>query len=124
MRLVPVLSSFAMDYDRAFYERIAQTSRRSARVVVPLVLRLLSPKSVIDFGCGIGTWLSVFEENGIDDYLGVDGDYFPLEMLEIVQGSYVSFDLTRPYTCHRRFDLVVSLQVAEHLPCHCAAAFV
>jgi hypothetical protein len=34
------------------------------------------------------------------------------------------FDLTRPLRLERQFDLVVSLEVAEHLPPECAATFV
>ena len=113
-----------MEDDEAFYKRIAQTSRRSARTVVPLVKRLLSPKSVIDVGCGTGTWLSAFAESGIRDYVGVEGNHFPTGMLEIPAENYVSFDLTRPYACDRTFDLVVSLEVAERLPSQCAVPFV
>jgi SAM-dependent methyltransferase len=113
-----------MPYDQAFYKRHAQTAHRSARHVVPAVLAYIRPKSVIDIGCGTGTWLSVFAENGIADFLGVDGDFVPSYILEIPPERYVSFDLTLPYNSDRRFDLVVSLEVAEHLPPHCAVSFV
>ena len=113
-----------VEYTYAFYKKIAETARRSARHIVPTVLAYTEPKSVIDIGCGTGTWLSVFEENGIADFLGVDGDFVPKELLEIPTSRYVAFDLTRPFNCGRRFDLVISLEVAEHLPSHCAASFI
>ena len=72
-----------MEYDRAFFKKLAETARRSARHIVPIVLARIEPKSVIDVGCGTGTWLSVFEENGIADFLGIDGAFVPKEMLEI-----------------------------------------
>jgi hypothetical protein len=34
---------------------------------VPLFLRHVSPTCVIDVGCGVGAWLSVFRAAGIDD---------------------------------------------------------
>ncbi len=37
----------------------------SAREVVPIIMELVNPKSVIDIGCGTGTWLSVFEKHGV-----------------------------------------------------------
>jgi hypothetical protein len=33
-------------------------------------------------------------------------------------------DLERPFQLKRKFDLVVSLEVAEHRPAHCAEDFV
>jgi SAM-dependent methyltransferase len=111
-------------YDKIFYTELAQSARRSARHIVPIVLGCIKPMSVVDVGCGIGTWLSVFAENGIADYFGIDGDFVPKESLEISPERFVSFDLTRMYKSTRRFDLVVSLEVAEHLPRSCADPFV
>ncbi len=34
----------------------------SAQTVVPLVAELVKPKSIIDFGCGVGCWLKAFDE--------------------------------------------------------------
>ena len=48
-------------------------SLQSARVVVPLLMDLLHPSSVIDVGCGGGSWLRAFRENGILESLGIDG---------------------------------------------------
>jgi cyclopropane fatty-acyl-phospholipid synthase-like methyltransferase len=111
-------------YDEAFYKMQARTARRSARYIVPIVLRYIKPMSVVDVGCGTGTWLSVFAENGIADFFGIDGDFVRKEMLEIPPERYASFDLTQMYKSSRRFDLVVSLEVAEHLPAQSADSFV
>jgi SAM-dependent methyltransferase len=113
-----------MTYDRAFYEAIAEAARRSAHQVIPIILDYVSPKSVIDIGCGTGTWLSVFNSHGVADFLGVDAESVPKELLEIPTSRYVAFDLRRPFACARRFDLVLSLEVAEHLPSQSAPSFV
>ena len=54
---------------------------RAARVIVPLLLQIKSAKSILDVGCGTGTWLKVGEENGVRDYLGIDGTYVNPENL-------------------------------------------
>ncbi|NND34090.1 MAG: hypothetical protein HKN76_15990, partial [Saprospiraceae bacterium] len=36
----------------------------SPRLMVPLILKKLSVESVVDVGCGLGTWLKVFAEHG------------------------------------------------------------
>jgi SAM-dependent methyltransferase len=101
-----------------------ERSRQSAHEIVPLVMELLQPASIVDVGCGVGTWLSVFKQHGVADVLGIDGHYVDKAMLEIPEGSFLARDLTQPLRLERRFDLVVSLEVAEHLPPECAEGFV
>ena len=111
-------------YDRRFYEESRDGSLASARVVVPLILDLVPVKSVCDVGCGVAPWLSVFRERGVHDILGVDGDYVDTKLLCIPADRFIPLDLSQPVTLERRFDLVVSLEVAEHLPESRAASFV
>src|SRR5215467_13018648 len=111
-------------YTVDFYKIHRQGSRRSASQIVPLVLELVQPKSVIDVGCGVGAWLSVFNECGVEDFYGLDGEYVDRNMLEIPHQRFLAVDLTKPIQLNRQFDLVVSLEVAEHLPDNCAEMFV
>lgn len=89
---------------------------KAAEVIVPLLLQYIKPKSVVDVGCGIGTWLKVFEKYIGEDYLGIDGDYVNRALLMIPKEKFLAYDLRTPLTISRKFDLVVSLEVAEHLP--------
>lgn len=75
-------------------------------------------------GTGTGTWLAVFRELGIDDVWGVDGDYLDRRLLEIPEDRFIASDLTEPLRVDRRFDLALSLEVAEHLPPECGDEFV
>ena len=104
------------DYTEDFYEARRKGAQKSAKAIVPLVLELIQPRSVIDVGCGSGSWLSVFKECGVSDVLGLDGDYVDRGMLEIPEEQFLAVDLTNPLKIDRQFDLVVSLEVAEHLP--------
>lgn len=104
------------NYDRAYSDNSLDYSLQSAREVVPLVMELLKPGSVIDVGCGAGAWLSVFADNKVADLLGVDGDYTDKTSLLIPEEQFLSHDLRNPLRLDREYDLVVSLEVAEHLP--------
>jgi SAM-dependent methyltransferase len=111
-------------YSPEFFENHQEGSTSSAEIVVPIVLSLFSVSSVVDVGCGVGGWLSVFERLGIDDYLGIDGDYVPRDILRIPPDKFLPRDLLALTDVGRRFDLACSLEVAEHLPEHCAEQFV
>lgn len=111
-------------YTGEFYKLHRDISRQSAQQVIPMVLELVHPKSVVDVGCGVGAWLSVFKEYGVDDIYGIDGDYVDRNMLEIPEQCFFPSDLSKAIRLNRQFDLVVSLEVAEHLPNDCAETFV
>jgi SAM-dependent methyltransferase len=112
------------NYTKAFYEGLRSGVERSAEVIVPLVVDLLHPRSVVDVGCGDGSWLAAFRRLGMEDVLGIDGDYVERGLLQIPQNHFQAADLSRPLVLSRTFDLAVSLEVAEHLPEKCAAVFV
>jgi SAM-dependent methyltransferase len=111
-------------YTPDFYRMHRDGARRSGEAIVPIVLDLVRPRSVIDVGCGLGVWLSVFRKHGIEDVWGVDGPYVDRSLLEIPPDRFVPADLRNPVRQSRRFDLVVSVEVAEHLPEDRAAGFV
>ena len=111
-------------YTNEFFQSVQDGARRSAKVVVPLVLQWVRPSSIIDVGCGQGAWLAEFRELGVTDALGVDGDYVDRQRLEIPAECFQARDLSQPLNLTRRFDLAMSLEVAEHLPSQAADGFI
>jgi SAM-dependent methyltransferase len=111
-------------YSSFFYAEQQSGSIASAECVVPHVLSLFPVSSVLDVGCGVGGWLEVFARNGVVDYLGVDGAYVPLNMLKIPVDRFRALDVCNLPDFGRKFDLVCSLEVAEHLPAAAAGRFV
>lgn len=110
-------------YTDGFYE--ARTdSLMSAKHIVPLIMDMVNPKSVIDIGCGTGAFLSVFKKNGVNKILGLDGDWVSKDNLVISPENFKAFDLTQPFRWNEKFDLVVSLEVAEHLTEESAENFI
>ncbi|MEG5196903.1 MULTISPECIES: glycosyltransferase [unclassified Microcoleus] len=114
-------------YTRDFYQAIDAGTRSSATEIIPLLLDLLQPilpKNVVDVGCGTGGWLAAFQKLGITECLGIDGDYVDRTLLQIPLNQFQAADLKQPLQINRKFDLAVSLEVAEHLPATCAETFV
>ena len=106
----------AATYDDRFFEGQEQEATRSADVVIPHIIEFLGgvPTTVLDVGCGIGAWLSVWALAG-SEILGVDGQYLDDSKILIPVDRFVSYDLTLPLNLGRRFDLVTCLEVLEHL---------
>jgi len=111
-------------YDAVFYDYINDGSRESARTVVPLILREIKIESLLDVGAGHGAWAAEWMAAGVNDVLAVDGDYVNEEQLAIPANSFRAHDLSTSLDLGRKFDLVQSLEVAEHLPHTEAASFV
>jgi SAM-dependent methyltransferase len=116
--------SLPRQYDPAFHERLAAGSRSSADVLVPLVLEMVPARSVVDVGCGLGHWLAAFRDLGVDDVVGVEGSSLDPEALVISRERVELRDLSRPFELDRTFDLVLALEVGEHLPAVAAEGFV
>ena len=111
-------------YSTAYFETLRRGARSSAERIVPLLLNYVPANSVIDIGCGTGTWLSVFQEQGVQVVLGVDGDYIDPAQLEIAPDCFLARDLETSFTIDRKFDLALSVEVAEHLSPDSANTFV
>ena len=111
-------------YSRKFFAHLREGSAGSARALVPIVLDIHPARSMIDVGCGIGGWVKAFADHGVSA-LGIDGDYVDRQQLLIPQDRFVAQDLNRPLDVadlgrrygneSGRFDLAISLEVAEHL---------
>ena len=111
-------------YGRVEFERQQQRSRIAAGAIIPLVLQATSARSVVDVGCGVGTWLAACAENGIEDYLGIDGYHVDADLLQIPRQHFRTADLREPLTLDRSYDLALSVEVAEHLPPEAGPALV
>ena len=111
-------------YSNKFFDDIYAGALCSAREIVPLVLEYVQPRSVIDVGCGIGVWLSVFKEFGVKEIFGIDGPWIEKNRLLIPEACFRPYNLEEPFLLAQEKDLAVSLEVAEHLPAQCAENFV
>jgi SAM-dependent methyltransferase len=99
------------------FEEERQLALDSATAVVAKINDIMPVGSVVDVGCGVGNWLSVFAQQGADRIIGIDGDYIDRRRLAIERSCFVPWDLNRPLAGLKlgRFDLAMSLEVGEHL---------
>lgn len=110
-------------YDENFYRMQKDGSYRSASIILPILMRYIHPRNVIDVGCGVGTWLAVWKNFGVDVH-GVDGDYVDRTQLFIPEANFQPVNLEARFSTNAKFDLVETLEVAEHLTPNRADTFV
>lgn len=112
------------EYTEDFYEYIERGSIASAKEYTKLLVPLLRPNSILDVGCGRGAWLREWKNAGVETIRGADGPYVIMQSLHIPIDDFTGVDLSRPFRLGQQFDIVSSLEVAEHLDPSCSQEFV
>ena len=112
------------EYTEEFFEYIERGSIASARRFSAFLTPLLDVNSILDIGCGRGAWLREWRYAGVKVVHGADGPYVRRESLLIPAEDFTAVDLSHKFDLGQRYDLVSSLEVAEHLPRSASEAFV
>jgi SAM-dependent methyltransferase len=103
-------------YSDEFFSTRHDKTVFAARTILSIIHEVADrPRSVIDIGCGVGTWLKVATEFGASDVLGVDGPWVSNEHLVIPKSNFRIADFETGYKPDKKFDLAISLEVAEHV---------
>jgi SAM-dependent methyltransferase len=102
----------AIDYDHSQNLHSTDDARAALDVVFPGGV----PASILDVGCGTGTWLRTIAQAGVTDYLGVDGVDIPANELLIERDHFIQMNIATEWDLGRRFAAALCLEVAEHLP--------
>jgi SAM-dependent methyltransferase len=101
-------------YTKNFFEN-RQAAFKSAEQITPLIYNLLQPESVVDVGCGLGEFLYFLKKRGVQNIKRIDGEWVDKKKLLIPEKDFYSADLEKPLNLKKKFDLVISLEVAEHI---------
>ena len=106
---------FAVVHDRLQY---------SAGRIFEIVQRHLALTSALDVGCGTGDFLFQANKRGMADVFGIEGAWAADSRFLLEPDKRRLTDLEQPFDLGRTFDLVISLEVAEHLSARAAQGFV
>ena len=110
-------------YSTQFFDSQRDGSLASAAIILPLLVDIFRPRSLVDIGCGQGTWSKTAMSLGIDDQVGVDGAW-ARPVLAIPPDKFRACDLAASFDLGRHFDLAISMEVGEHIAPERADTFV
>lgn len=112
------------EYNHIFYQNRNQETYHSAKTILSIIFELIPQiQSVLDVGCGVGTWLKVSKELGASSCFGYEGEWFDKKNL-VVEEEFVSLVNFEKLQINKTVDLLINLEVAEHLNEKCAEAFI
>jgi len=112
-------------YSNDFYQERHKRTLVPAKIILEIVRgKLPAIKSAVDFGCGVGTWLSVLKGDGVNNIKGMEGAWVKEEFLQIKKEDFCIANLENKIKLDFKYDLAISLEVAEHLSAKVSSQFV
>jgi SAM-dependent methyltransferase len=103
-------------YDNDYYQRIIDpAAQSSAPIIAATVVSQFSPASIVDVGCGSGAILSAFDALRIRAF-GIDYAKAAVDLCRARGLDVERFDIESGEAFTRAADVVLSTEVAEHLP--------
>ncbi|MDH6305311.1 SAM-dependent methyltransferase [Parabacteroides sp. PF5-5] len=113
-------------YDNFFYEgNRCKKKTDSVDIVLTEAFKVLPQiNSVVDFGCATGTWLASLQKYGVKEIKGLDGSWVKKDLLVIPPECFVEADFDKEIVLDKKYDLAISIEVAEHLLEKSAKGFV
>jgi SAM-dependent methyltransferase len=98
-----------------YSHRQNQHSIAGAAAALPQIFCGWRPESMLDVGCGTGTWMRAALDIGVRDVFGIDGVEVKSDDFAVEPSRRAIVNLTQAWRLERRFDVVLCLEVAEHL---------
>lgn len=100
---------------RNYIHKKSYHNKTAAEIILPYLFEYYKPNSIVDVGCGLGSWLAVAKTMGVDDIVGVESLNARIDELFIDPLVIVRKNLDEKLVLNRTFDLALCLEVAEHL---------
>lgn len=113
-------------YSEKYYRKHKEIDEKWATPLARLFIRTLGIRSMLDLGCGVGSYLRGALEENLSNVVGVEmnADLARPFMGAVVSTVAIQGDITKPLDLHGQFDCVLSVETGEHLQPEGTAGFI
>ena len=104
-------------YSKRYFKRHLVQYKKWENNIGEYIVKILKAKSIIDFGCGVGSFLEGAYNYNCKKILGIELNlpaakkYIPKNILPFI----IQKDITSPIELNEKFDFGISFEVAEHI---------
>ncbi len=104
-------------YNDKYYNRHFVQYREWEKSIGKHIFETIRPSSIIDLGCGVGSYLEGAFIAGCQDIKGIEISYDMAKkyIIEDISPYIFEADATCDLNIDRKFDCVISFEVAEHI---------
>lgn len=114
------------NYNKKFFDYIDNQSFESAEIILKEIYKNINFQSIVDVGCGTGSWLRAASSITKNlNLIGIDGKYAK-KTFSCEKANFISHDLEKNFNNKIKIktDLVVCMEVAEHLSFKRSTSFI
>ncbi len=104
-------------YSDKYYKRHFIQYREWENKIGEYIFNVFNTKSVLDLGCGVGSYLEGLYISGCKDLLGIELNFNNAKkyLVNDISSFVIEGDVTKEINLDRKFDCVISFEVGEHI---------
>lgn len=104
-------------YNDEFFAWHLQYAREYSIKTMDWYIDTFKPNSVVDFGCGIGSYLESCYNKGVEKFVGYDigGEYAKKYTPSFLHEHIHYLDCTKLIVTEQKFDCVMTFETIEHI---------
>lgn len=111
-------------YNAEYYERdVDPLMQASSGIMAQSIIDAFKPARIVDVGCGTGALLMALRERGVEG-VGLEYSQAAVDLCRKRGLTVHQLDLEKDTPPKLTADVVISTEVAEHLPERCAETFI
>tara|TARA_Y100000992_G_C21253415_1_gene487178 strand:+ start:574 stop:1347 length:774 start_codon:yes stop_codon:yes gene_type:complete len=105
---------YTPEYFKNYYEELVNEQTKMHQKLISFLRKYLKTGSVLDYGCGIGTFLINLEKEGYKNNIGIDVSEYSISIAKS-KSSMSNFFTSRDLLDNKKFDCISFIDSVAHI---------